>query len=143
MTIKETAGKILLYLYQLQRTVPAEMRTRQLGFIDRKDGRMGLTSDKKWFAKDLMDINNTIPDVLNAFGFLLDKNLIQSNEKVSNGARIYVGVRVTAAGIDMIEGVEYNQKGRDAFGAAFNMKVSDGTTIEKLVRDHLGRLLED
>ena len=74
MTIKETAGKTLLYFYQLQRTVPLEMQSRQIGFINKKESGLGLTSDKKWLTNDLVDINPSTIDIFNAFMYLLERN---------------------------------------------------------------------
>ena len=143
MTIKETAGKVALYLYQLQRTVPSGMRQRQLGFLERKDGGgLALTSDKKWLTKDLLDINPTVADLLNAFMFLRDKRYIQSEERATSAARIYVGIQLTGLGIDIIEGVERDRDGKKAFTETFNIVVDDNVNIERLVKDHLGALME-
>lgn len=141
MTIKETAGKTLLYFYQLQRTVPLTMRYRQLGFIERKNGVLFLTSDKKWLTNNLLDINPASIDILNAFLFLIDKGLIQSKERATAEARVYVGIQLTHKGIDIVEGIESGADGRESFNANFNIKVADGTSIEQLIDDNLGHLL--
>jgi len=141
VTIKETAGKTLLYFYQLQRTVPLTMRYRQLGFIERKNGVLFLTSDKKWLTNNLLDINPASIDILNAFLFLIDKGLIQSKERATAEARVYVGIQLTHKGIDIVEGIESGADGRESFNANFNIKVADGTSIEQLIDDNLGHLL--
>lgn len=141
MTIKETAGKTLLYFYQLQRTVPLTMRYRQLGFIERKNGVLFLTSDKKWLTNNLLDINPASIDILNAFLFLIDKGLIQSKERATAEARVYVGIQLTHKGIDIVEGIESGADGRESFNANFNIKVADGTSVEQLIDDNLGHLL--
>lgn len=142
MTIKETAGKTLLYFYQLQRTIPSGMKQRQLGFVDKKDGGVSLTTDKKWLTKDLLDINPRAADALNAFMFLLDKGLVQSDERAARGARVYVGVQLTGLAFDLIEGVEYNEEGRHNFGVMFNLAVQSSTDVETLMREHLGELMK-
>jgi len=141
VTIKETAGKTLLYFYQLQRTVPLTMRYRQLGFIERKNGVLFLTSDKKWLTNNLLDINPASIDILNAFLFLIDKGLIQSKERATAEARVYVGIQLTHKGIDIVEGIESGADGRESFNANFNIKVADGTSVEQLIDDNLGHLL--
>lgn len=143
MTIKETAGKTLLYFYQLQRTVPLTMKYRQLGFIERKNGGLFLTSDKKWLTNNLLDINPASIDILNAFLFLIDKGLIQSRERATAEARVYVGIQLTHKGIDIVEGIESGPDGREDFNSNFNIKVADGTSIEQLIDDNLSRLLEN
>lgn len=143
MTIKETAGKILLYFYQLQRTAPSSMQYRQLGFIDKKDGKMGLTSDKRWLTGNLLDINPSTSDIFNAFGFLRDKGFVRFNERTTAGAIIYVGMQITAAGIDVVEGIESDDEGRQAFAATFNIRTGNATDVESLISENLGHLLEE
>lgn len=142
MTIKETAGKVLLYFYQLQRAAPLSMPRHQVGFIDRKDKGVGLTSDKRWLSKDLQDINPTGTDVLNAFMFLLNKDFIESRGRVTPEARIYVGIQLTANGIDIVEGVERGREGRREFEATFNIRVEDDISVDNLMRENLKNLSE-
>lgn len=143
VTIKETAGKLLLYFYQLQRTVPLGMRNRQLGFVDRKSGGLFLTSDKKWLTENLLDINPKSIDILNAFMFLIDKGLIQSKERVTPEATVYVGIQLTHKGIDIVEGIESGAEGREKFNVNFNIQVAEGTSIEELIDQQLSALLKD
>lgn len=142
MTIKETAGKMLLYLYQLQRTVPSSMQYRQLGFIDKADGKVGLTSDKKWLTRDLLDISSQSSDVFNGFTFLVDKGFIRTQERNTSGARIYVGIHLTAAGIDVVEGVEHGSDGKNMFTTTFNIPVGDSMNVESLIQENVGALLK-
>ena len=142
MTIKETAGKILLYFYQLQRTVPLTMKYRQLGFVDRKSGGMYLTSDKKWLTNNLLDINPVSTDVLNAFTFLIDKGFIQSLERATGEATIYVGIQLSATGIDVVEGIEGGSEGKQTFTSTFNIQVDSSANIESVIKDNLSALLE-
>jgi hypothetical protein len=65
---------MLLYFYQLQRTAPLTMPYRQIGFVTKKEGGVGVTSDKKWLTKDLLSINPGSNDIFNAFLFLMKKN---------------------------------------------------------------------
>lgn len=142
MTIKETAGKILLYFYQLQRTVPLTMKYRQLGFIDRKSGGLYLTSDKKWLTNNLLDINSVSTDVLNAFTFLIDKGFIQTRERATAEAKIYVGIQLTSTGIDVVEGIEGGPEGKQEFTSTFNIQVDGNANIESVISDNLRILLD-
>lgn len=138
MTIKETAGKIVLYFYQLQRVAPLDMRNRQLAFIAKKDGGLTLTSDKKWLTSNLQSINPSAVDALNAFTYLIDKGYIRSQERVSAGARVYVEIQLTSVGIDIIEGVERGHAGKQDFYTAFNVKVEASQGVDELVKDSVG-----
>lgn len=143
MTIKETAGKTLLYFYQLQRTVPLTMKYRQLGFVDRKNGGLFLTSDKKWLTNNLLDINPVSNDILNAFIFLIDKGFIQSRERATAEARIYVGIQLTSKGIDLVEGIEGSSEAKQRFSDTFNISISATADIESVINENLSILLEN
>ena len=142
MTIKETAGKILLYFYQLQRTVPLTMKYRQLGFVDRKTGGLYVTSDKKWLTNNLLDINSNATDVFNAFTFLIDKGFIQTRERTTGEAKIYVGIQLSSNGIDVVEGIEGGPDGKQAFMSTFNIQVGSSADIEAVIHENLSVLLE-
>ncbi|MDB5162454.1 MAG: hypothetical protein JWO54_231 [Candidatus Saccharibacteria bacterium] len=143
MTIKETAGKIILYFYQLQRTVPLTMKYRQLGFIDRKNGGLYVTSDKKWLTNNLLDINSVSTDVLNAFTFLIDKGFIHTKERATAEAKIYVGIQLTSTGIDIVEGIEGGPEGKQDFMNTFNIQVDGSANIESVISDNLSILVEN
>lgn len=142
MTIKETAGKILLYFYQLQRTVPLTMKNRQLGFVDRKSGGLYLTSDKKWLTNNLLDINPATTDIFNAFNFLIEKGYIQTVERSTGEAKIYVGIQLSSSGIDVVEGIEGGLDDKQIFASNFNIKVDGTADIESIIKDNLSVLLE-
>lgn len=139
MTIKETAGKALLYFYQLQRTDPLSMPLRQLAFIGKKTGGVAFTSDKKAFAKDLLDLNPSSTDFFNAFSFLVSKGYIETQERANTNTRVYVGAQVTAKGIDVIEGVEASAEGKRHFENTFNIRAE--ATVDALVRTQLKVLI--
>jgi hypothetical protein len=141
MTIKETAGKALLYFYQLQRTDPLSMSQRQLAFIGKKGGGIAFTSDKKAFAKDLLDLNPNATDFYNAFIFLVDKGFIVTQQRTNAHARVYVGAQVTDKGVDVIEGIEGSAEGRKYFEMSFNIKTDSHATIDRLVKAQLSAIL--
>jgi hypothetical protein len=141
MTIKETAGKVLLYLYQLQRTDPLSMPQRQLAFISKKGTGVAFTSDKKAFAKDLLDLNPNSTDFYNAFIFLVDKGFIVTQERANAHARVFVGAQVTDKGVDVIEGIEGSAEGRKYFEMSFNIKTDSHSTIDRLVKSQLSAIL--
>lgn len=139
MTIKETAGKALLYFYQLQRTDPLSMPLRQLAFISRKTGGVVFTSDKKAFAKDILELNPSSTDFYNAFSFLVSKGFIETEERANPTTRVYVGALVTAKGIDVVEGVEASADGKRKFEDTFAIRAE--STVDALVRTQLKSLI--
>jgi len=142
VTIKETAGKILLYFYQLQRTVPASMPYRQVVFIDKPDGTVSLTTDKKWLTNDLSDINRKSADVYNAFHFLVNKKFLQVRERSTSGTHIFVAIKVSDVGIDLIEGVETGSEGQQAFTTTFNISAEGATDVDSFIKDNLSMLMD-
>ena len=141
MTIKETAGKVLLFFYHLQRTAPSSMQYRQVGFLDKPNGGVSITSDKKGFTNDLISLNPQPADIFNAFTFLLDKKFIKSEQRVAKGTTIFLGVEVTSKGIDVIESVEGGFDGARVFSETFNIKADNGTSVDTLVKNNLSKLL--
>ena len=141
MTIKETAGKVLLYFYHLQRTAPASMQYRQVGFISKPNGSVSLRSDKKGFTNDLVTINANPTDIFNAYNFLIDKGFIKSGQRSSNGTTIFLGIEFLSAGFDIVEGIEGGPDGARAFTETFNIKVDNGTSVDTLVNHNLNKLL--
>lgn len=137
ITIKETAGKMLLYFYQLQRTVPMSMPRRQLGFIDKPDGDILFAGDKQWLTKDMRAINPSSIDILNAYTFLVEKKIIESSERIAKDKRIYVGVHVTAEGVDLVEGIEQGKDGQSNFMRMFNIAMKSNVDVERLIKDNL------
>lgn len=118
------------------------MQYRQLAFVDKPNGKVGMTTDKKWLTKDLLEISRSSADALNAFMYLRAKRFIDSTERASVGKRIYVGIQLTGLGIDIIESLEHSSGGRQAFSAGFNIDVASGATIDDLIKSHLGQILD-
>lgn len=117
------------------------MPYRQLGFVEKKDGRVAVNSDKKWLTTDLLGISPSASDIYNAFIFLIDKGFIASRERSTAGTRIFVGIRVADIGLDIVEGIEGSSEGRRDFSIVFNIQVREGTSVDELVKDKLSKLL--
>lgn len=118
------------------------MQYRQLAFVDKPNGKIGMTTDKKWLTKDLLEITRSSADALNAFMYLRAKRYIDSTERASVGKRIYVGIQLTGLGVDIIEGLEHSSGGRQAFSAGFNIDLDSGVTIDDLIKQQLGPILD-
>ena len=119
------------------------MTYRQLGFIDKTNGGVSLSTDKKWLTKDLLDINPQPTDVFNAYVYLIDKGYINTEGRAASGKRIFVGIRVTGSGIDIVEGIERGKEGQHDFTTVFNITVTGHTKVESLIKENLSNLLEE
>lgn len=140
MTIKATAGKLLLYIYKLQRSAPLDMLKRQLVFVDKQSRGVSLTSDKVWLAKDMLEINPSGADVYNAFQFLVDQGYIKSKTKAVQGAKIYAEIELTSNGFNIIEDIETGDEGARNFHDKFSLMVNGGTKVDLLVDEQLSSL---
>jgi hypothetical protein len=52
------------------------------------------------------------------------------------------GFRVTASGVDIIEGVERDVTAKQNFTINFNIKVADNITVESLIKNELGSIFK-
>jgi len=139
MTVKATAGKLLLYIYKLQRTAPLDMLKRQIVFVDKQSRGVALTSDKVWLAKDLLEIAGG-SDIYNAFQFLLNQHLIAAQAKAVPNAKIYAEIELTAIGFTIVEDIELGDEGAQVFRDKFNLDVRSGQKIDRVIEEQLSSL---
>ncbi len=132
-TVKATAGKLLLYIYKLQRSAPLDMLKRQIVFVDKQSKGVALTSDKVWLASDLLEINPNGSDIYNAFQFLINQEFIMAKSRLVPNARIYADIELTAIGFSIVEDIERDSEGARAFQDKFNVGVRSGVTIDKVI----------
>ena len=52
------------------------------------------------------------------------------------------GLRLTAYGVDIIEGIEKSDKEKEAFKINFNIKLAENINIESLIKAELGSLIK-
>lgn len=139
MTVKETAGKLLLYFYQLQRTAPLQVRVRQIVFSnDGPASRLSVMADKRWLVSDLQSLSSSAEDLMNGMHYLKDNGFIRTSERSSSEKRAYTGFELTAQGIALIEGVELDSSGVAAFNQAFNLDLGSETKVANLTNSLLG-----
>jgi hypothetical protein len=142
MTVKATAGKLLLYIYMLQRSAPLDMLKRQIVFVDKQSRGVSLTSDKVWLAKDLLEINSNGSDIYNAFQFLLNQQFVTAQHRAVPNAKIYADIELTATGFNVIEDIERDDEGARVFRQKFNLEVEGGTNIDKVIDKQLSSLAQ-
>lgn len=140
MTVKATAGKLLLYIYKLQRSAPLDMLKRQIVFVDKQSRGVSLTSDKVWLASDLLDINSSGSDIYNAFQFLLNQELIRAGQREIPNAKVYMSIELTANGFNLVEDIERDDEGARAFRDKFSLNVRSGTKVDRVVEEQLSSL---
>lgn len=139
MTIKETAGKILLALYYLQTNNPVDLEQTSIVFIAASKPKL---DTKSKFKNMLHDINDNDAVLYNAFNYLLEKRLIaKKNNKTIYGGMFLLGLHVTHEGIDVIEGVEQGPEQQQVFKSLFNITFSPKIKVDSLVKSEVGNIV--
>lgn len=139
MSIKQTAGKILLALYALQRENPVKLEQSQIVF--QLQGTVTLNGDD-WLIKILHDINTNDSDLYNSINYLLNKSLvIRKNSTGAMGAITLRGISLTDVGIDVIEGIEQGEEPQKVIKSLFNFTLSPKVTVDSLVKAEVGNIV--
>lgn len=139
MSIKQTAGKILLSLYVLQLSNPTELEQTSVVFQATSD--VELETDA-WLEDILHSINDNDNLLYNSFNYLLEKGLIaKKNKKDFMGGLLLLGLHLTASGIDVIEGVEQGEEPQKIIKSLFNFNFSSKMTIDSLVKAEVGNIV--
>ena len=138
-SLKKIAGDILLILYFLQ---------RQHGYcdggiisIDRKmDNPEAL--EKSTLGAKLIKNGRSVADVYNALRYLQEKDFVSLSENNDNQTFNIFDLRVSAGGIDIIEGIVRGPEERQQFYITFNIKLTDSINIETLIKNEIGSLFK-
>jgi len=139
--IKKIAGELLLYFYTLQRKqgIPIAEHVR---FKNHWGGPISVTGDGS-FEKTILKIGNGSDiDVFNAINYLLEKNFIDCKASTDTGGYSYIWLKVSAFGIDIIEGIERSKEAKNEFSVNFNIKLADNINIDSLIKNELGSLIK-
>jgi len=81
-------------------------------------------------------------DIFNALIYLSDSYFVTYSEsKTTAGSHIH-GMKVTAKGIDLIEGIERGREEKKEFNVTFNFNIQNNITVESLLKAELGSLIK-
>lgn len=140
MTVKETAGKILLALYSIQTDNPAYLQDRKIIF--RTISKVKLHTDAK-FKEILYKINSDESALYNAFDYLLQKKFIASNQSNTMGALVLIGTHLTFNGVDIIEGIERGKGPQKVIKSLFNFSFNFSPTmkVDSLIKAEVGNIV--
>lgn len=140
MTIKEISGGVLLYLYVANREDPLDTDFRNYYF--RYDESQWASEKKlnEFQSQLLQTAQGSEKDLLNAIMYLHDAGLIFIETDGSDmGGRMYRDMRPTAAGIDLIEGIEREEGStRHKFNITFNFKLDSLMKIAPTLANKFG-----
>jgi len=136
--VKKIAGEILLYFYAKQRKIGFDSM-EILHFSDWEDIKI---VGQGQIAEDLPKIDKEAANIYNALQYLKEKNYLDFNASRSTGGDAMHNFKVTAWGMDIIEGVERDEAAKINFTVNFNIKLADNVTIESLIKNELGSIFK-
>ena len=138
-TVKELSGRLLLFLYKLQRE--GEPLTCQIQWHNKEDwvhSGKKMESNNQLLQRLLRVVNGSENDLYNALKYLEEKKFIDL-DYVSRGSMvgpISRSFRVTASGTDIIEGIEQDDGSRQKFHSLFNIIVNVDN-VESLIKSEI------
>ncbi len=139
-SLKRISGDILLLLYFLQ---------RQEGYCDDGilsfDRKMKVIEElnKSKLGNKIIELTkNSIPDAFGAIRYLEEKGFISFNESDDNMTYHFLNIRVTAYGIDIIEGIERGKEEKHEFHVTFNIKLAENINIDSLIKGEIENLFK-
>lgn len=142
MTIKETAGKLLLVLYSVQITEPMRLEQEQILFQTNSKPKLQTASSK--FKNLLHGITDDDAALYNATNYLLERGLLgKRNQKGVSGGLLIIGPHVTYQGIDMIESVEQGEESQKVVKSLFNFNFNFSPTmkVDTLLKAEVGNIV--
>lgn len=142
MTIKETAGKLLLVLYSVQITEPMKLEQEQILFQTTSKPKLETGLSK--FKKLLHEITEEDAALYNATNYLLERGLIDKrNQKGIKGGLLILGPHVTYQGIDIIESVEQGEESQRVVKSLFNFSFNFSPTmkVDSLLKAEVGNIV--
>lgn len=135
---KKLSGELLLYFYAKQ---------RQRGFNSHEIMRFTDWDNIKLVGQSGMEaevakLSSNYADLYNAILYLGEKGYLYFKQSRNSGGDMIHSFRVTAPGVDIIEGVERDTAAKQNFTVNFNIKVADNITVESLIKNELGSVFK-
>lgn len=139
MSIKQTAGKILLSLYVIQLDNPVKLERAPLVF---KNPQKPKLDTAEWLKAILHRVNENDTMLYNGFNYLLQKGLIvNKNKEGFAGGLVLLGLHVTGAGVDVVEGVEQGPERQKIVKSLFSFSFNSSVTVDSLVKAEVGNIV--
>lgn len=141
-SIKKISGDILLFLYSLQRKegIPQHEIIRFSHFGEGKVSEFECSEKLKGVLMKLAD--DSIQDLYGAMIYLKEKHFIDCKWEIDSGGDNIFLLRVSAFGIDIIEGIERGKEEKNQFNVNFNIKLADNINLESLIKTEIGSLVK-
>jgi len=139
-TIKEIAGKILLYVYYRCRTNAVEFEHYdEIIFNFGSTYKKVKISGKGQLPRDLQKMGYSDNDLYEALKLLIKSRHIES---LRGRAGIHLAnIQLTPYGYDVIEGIERSSEDKKNFFTLFNIRISNNMNIDSLIKSEIGNIV--
>lgn len=149
--IKTIAGEVFLYLYWLQRQDAGDLKNTILSFTmfpfkrgEKLQHLVGVQLERK--EDSIFNVEHFSPysdnDLYNSLVYLYDSNLLFYTDSRENTRSNFLNFKLTASGIDLIEGIERGKEEQKQFNVTFNFNVHNNVTVESLLKANFGSLVK-
>lgn len=146
--IKTIAGEVLLYFYLLQRKSATDLNFAILNFklkltpetkiegVEMQERQMSILKEEKFDAYSDVDLFNSLT-YLSELGLILYEEI----KDISGGSH-FAQLKITALGINIIEGIEQGEEEKREFNVTFNFNVQNNVTVESLLKAEFGSIFK-
>lgn len=140
--VKTISGEVLLYLYWMHRENIGKLKDVRLTFglhrsenivLDRREASIFSVDKFKEYSDN---------DLFAALQYLSDLYLIEYKDSPDNTGSNFFNFKVTAHGVQIVEGVQHSQEEKNQFNMTFNFNLENNVTIESLLKAELGSLFK-
>ncbi len=146
--LKKIAGELLLYFYGIYRQNPSKLADTSFSFQLRHfpPERKGTGPMLERRKSSILNIDKFQEyddvDLYGSFKYLDDRNLLAFSSSSDTAGEYFLNTRVTAYGIDLIEGIERSDTERNQFNLVFNFNVTNNVTVESLLKAEFGSIFK-
>lgn len=150
-SIKTIAGDLLLFFYARQRKTGTIEDIIEFQNDRYKEQFVGDPSELKGqelkansqLSKGILEISEDSNNAYNALRYLKEKGFISwKKDRISGVSEVFLNLRVSASGIDIIEGIERGENEKAQFNFFFNIKLADNIKVDSLIKLQLDSLIK-
>lgn len=139
--VNKIAVDLLFFFYDLQRKngFSSNSIVRFAGIFE---GKIDLQGKGVLCEQLLMIARGSSADAYNALHYLEEKNFLAFKKSTDTAGDLLHGFRVTAYGMDIVEGIDRGPEGKNEFNVTFNVKLADNVSVDSLIKADVGGLLK-
>jgi hypothetical protein len=148
VSLKKIAGELLLYFYGIYRQDPSKLADTPISFQlrhfppERKEiGPMLEHRESSILNIDKFEEYGDV-DFYGSLKYLDECNLLAFSSGSDTAGEYFLNMRVTAHGVDLVEGIERSDTERNEFNLIFNFNVTNNVTVDSLLKAEFGSIFK-